>query len=84
MVLISDTRKLSKQLKQDLRCRAAIEPEPSHMKSVGLLGQNFLKGIVVDLQNGILSVDGHNRRKILDHFKAPFEPAHGQGGSSAP
>ena len=68
-VLISGTRKLSKLLKRDLRRRAAIEPELGHMKSDGLLGRNFLKGVVGDAQNVILSGAGHNMRKILAHLR---------------
>jgi IS5 family transposase len=70
VVLISGTRKLSKMLKRDLRRRAAIEPELGHMKSDGLLGRNFLKGVVGDAQNVILSGAGHNMRKILAHLRA--------------
>lgn len=70
MVLISGTRRLSKMLKRDLRRRAAIEPELGHMKSDGLLGRNFLKGVVGDAQNVILSGAGHNMRKILAHLRA--------------
>jgi IS5 family transposase len=69
-VLISGTRRLSKMLKRDLRRRAAIEPELGHMKSDGLLGRNFLKGVVGDAQNVILSGAGHNMRKILAHLRA--------------
>ena len=69
-VLISGTRRLSKMLKRDLRRRAAIEPELGHMKSDGLLGRNFLKGVVGDAQNVILCGAGHNMRKILAHLRA--------------
>ena len=69
-VLISGTRRLSKMLKRDLRRRAAIEPELGHMKSDGLLGRNFLKGVVGDAQNVILSGAGPNMRKILAHLRA--------------
>jgi IS5 family transposase len=69
-VLISGTRKLSKTLKRDLRRRAAIEPELGHIKSDGLLGRNFLKGVVGDAQNVILCGAGHNMRKILAHLRA--------------
>jgi IS5 family transposase len=69
-ILISGTRRLSKMLKRDLRRRAAIEPELGHMKSDGLLGRNFLKGVVGDAQNVILSGAGHNMRKILAHLRA--------------
>ncbi|MFN7957255.1 MAG: hypothetical protein U0P46_02880 [Holophagaceae bacterium] len=40
------------------------------MKSDGLLGWNFLKGAVGDMQNVILSGAGHNIRKILAHLRA--------------
>jgi IS5 family transposase len=70
MVLISGTRRLGKILKRDLRRRAAIEPELGHMKSDGLLGRNFLKGVVGDALNVILSGAGHNMRKILAHLRA--------------
>ena len=69
-VLISGTRKRSKLLKRDLRRRAAIEPELGHMKSDGLLGRNFLKGMVGNAQNVILCGAGHNMRKILAHLRA--------------
>ena len=40
------------------------------MKSDGLLGRNFLKGVVGDAQNVILSGAGHNMRMILAHLMA--------------
>jgi IS5 family transposase len=40
------------------------------MKSDGLLGRNFLKGVVGDAQNVILCGAGHNMRKILAHLRA--------------
>ena len=84
-VLISGTRKLSKMLKRDLRRRAAIEPALGHMKSDGLLGRNFLKGVVGDAQNVILCGAGHNMRKILAHLRALLrllmgEPQEGRPG----
>ena len=40
------------------------------MKSDGLLGRNFLKGMLGDAQNVILCGAGHNMRKILAHLRA--------------
>jgi len=40
------------------------------MKSDGLLGRNFLKGVVGVAQNVILSGAGYNMRKILAHLRA--------------
>ena len=68
-VLISRTRKFSKMLKRDLRRRAAIEPELGQIKSDGLLGRNYLKGVLGDMQNIILCGAGHNIRKILAHLR---------------
>lgn len=69
-VLISGTRKLSYTLKRHLRRRSAVEPEIGHMKSDGLLGRNFLKGMQGDAMNAILCGAGHNMRKILTRLRA--------------
>ena len=69
-VLISGTRKLPYRLKRDLRRRSAIEPEIGHMESEGLLGRNFLKGVLGDAANALLCGAGHNLRKILARLRA--------------
>lgn len=69
-VLISGTRKLGYALKRHLRRRSAIEPEIGHMKSEGLLGRNFLKGMKGDAINAILCGAGHNLRKVLARLRA--------------
>ena len=69
-VLISGTRKLGYALRRHLRRRAAIEPEIGHMKSDGLLGRNFLKGMGGDAINALLCGAGHNLRKILARLRA--------------
>lgn len=69
-VLISGTRKLGESLKRQLRRRSAIEPEIGHMKSDGLLGRNFLKGMKGDAMNALLCGAGHNLRKILGRIRA--------------
>lgn len=68
-VLISGTRKLGPTLKRQLRRRSAIEPEIGHMKSDGLLGRNFLKGMQGDAINALLCGAGHNLRKILARLR---------------
>jgi len=68
-VLISGTRRLTYRLKRLLRRRSAIEPEIGHMKSDGLLGRNFLKGMQGDAMNAILCGAGHNLRKILARIR---------------
>ena len=69
-VLISGTRRLGYTLKRHLRRRSAVEPEIGHMKSDGLLGRNFLKGMQGDAINAILCGAGHNLRKILARLRA--------------
>ena len=67
----------------DLRRRAAVEPAVGHMKSDGLLGRNFLKGVVGDAQNVILCGAGHNMRKILAHLGALLRLLLGDPGGSS-
>ena len=71
-VLISGTRRLGTTLKRHLRRRSAVEPEIGHMKNDGLLGRNFLKGMVGDAQNALLCGAGHNLRKILARLRLLF------------
>lgn len=68
-VFISGTRKLDSSLKRKLRRRSAVEPEIGHMKSDGLLGRNFLKGMAGDAINAVLCGIGHNIRKILARLR---------------
>lgn len=69
-VYISGMRKLGPSLKRQLRRRSAVEPEIGHMKSDGLLGRNFLKGMIGDAVNAVLCGIGHNLRKILARLRA--------------
>jgi IS5 family transposase len=64
-VLISGTRRLGYALKRHLRRRSAVEPELGRMKNDGLLGRNFLKGMLGDAMNAFLCEAGHNLRKML-------------------
>jgi transposase, IS5 family len=43
----------------------AIEPVIGHMKAEGHLGRCYLKGIVGDAANVILTAVGHNLRLVL-------------------
>jgi IS5 family transposase len=69
-VLISGTRKLGMTPKRRLRRRSAVEPEVGHMKTDGLLGRNFLKGVQGDAMNALLCGADHNMRKILAQIRA--------------
>jgi hypothetical protein len=57
-------------IRRHLRRRAAIEHEIGHMKSDGLLGRSFLKGMEGDAINALLCGAGHNLRKILARLRA--------------
>jgi IS5 family transposase len=52
-------------IKRELRRRSAIEPLIGHIKDEGHLGRCYLKGHAGDAANAILSVVGHNFRRIL-------------------
>ncbi|MBP9753140.1 MAG: transposase [Proteobacteria bacterium] len=65
-IYISGTRKLSKHLKKILKRRSVIEPMIGHMKNDGKLGKNYLKGMIRDKINTVLSAVGHNIRLILN------------------
>ena len=65
-VYISGTRKLSKHLKKMLKRRSVIEPMIGHMKNDGKLGKNYLKGVIGDKINAVLSAVAHNTRLILN------------------
>jgi hypothetical protein len=55
-------------LRRDMRRRSAIEPIIGHMKSDGLLGRNYLKGIG-DKINALLCGVGYDLRIILRRLK---------------
>ena len=52
-----------------LKRRNAVEPVIGHMKSVGRLARNFLKGIEGDAMNALPCGAGHNMRKILKKLR---------------
>lgn len=62
----------TKSMKAALKRRSAIEPEIGHMKQDGKLGRCYLKGVLGDAMNVILSGAGHNIRKLLNWLKLLF------------
>ena len=62
-------RGLTRQIKRELKRRAAIEPVIGHMKEDGRLGRNFLKGRHGDRLNAILVGVGQNIRLLLAWFE---------------
>jgi IS5 family transposase len=59
----------TRRLKTALKRRNAIEPVIGHMKNDGLLGRNYLKGVLGDTMNAILCAAGHNIRFILRQLR---------------
>jgi transposase, IS5 family len=57
-------------IKRELRRRSAIEPIIGHMKIDGHLGRCHLKGRDGDAANVILTVIGHNLRRVLAWLRA--------------
>jgi len=61
----SGSKAPTEAIRREIKRRAAIEPTFGHMKSDGLLGRNFLKGIQGDRINAILCGAGYNFRLLL-------------------
>jgi transposase, IS5 family len=66
-------KKLTKEDEVMQKRRNAIEPIIGHMKNYGRLGRNFLKGVIGDKINPIISSFGINMRCICNTIKAKFE-----------
>ena len=64
-VVRSIPKRATRAFRRMLRRRAAIEPTIGHMKSDNRLDRNYLKGVVGDKINALLSAAGYNLRKLL-------------------
>ncbi|WP_342272064.1 hypothetical protein [Candidatus Tisiphia endosymbiont of Parasteatoda lunata] len=51
-----------------LKRRSAIEPIIGHLKSYGRVGRNYLKGVIGDVINPLISAVGLNLRCIANHL----------------
>lgn len=60
--LSSDDKKMQKR-------RSAIEPIIGHLKNFGRMGRNYLKGVIGDILNPLISAVGLNLRKIANSLK---------------
>ena len=49
--------------------RSAIEPIIGHLKNFGRMGRNYLKGVVGDIVNPLISAVGLNLRRIANILK---------------
>ena len=60
--LSTDDKKMQKR-------RSAIEPIIGHLKNFGRMGRNYLKGVVGDIVNPLISAVGLNLRRITNILK---------------
>ena len=66
-VYITKTKKsLSKEDKAMLKRRSSIEPIIGHLKNYGRMGRNYLKGVMGDIINPLISAVGLNLRRIAN------------------
>ena len=63
-------KKLTLQLKAMQRRRSAIEPVIGHLKQYGRMGRNYLKGIIGDILNPLISAIGFNLKSISNKIMA--------------
>ena len=69
-VFTAKTKKtLSNDDKKMQKRRSAIEPIIGHLKNFGRMGRNYLKGVVGDIVNPIISAVGLNLRRITNILK---------------
>jgi transposase, IS5 family len=58
-------RRLTENIKRELRRRAAVEPVIGHMKSDNKMGRNHLAHAAGDAINAVLAAVGYNFRRLL-------------------
>ena len=64
-IFTPDTKKkLTTYDKKMMKRRSAIEPIIGHLKQFGRMGKNYLKGVIGDIMNPIISSIGLNMRNI--------------------
>ena len=69
-VFTAKTQKtLSKDDKKMQKRRSAIEPIIGHLKNFGRMGRNYLKGVIGDIINPLISAVGLNLRRIANVLK---------------
>ena len=69
-VFTAKTKKtLSNDDKKMQKRRSAIEPIIGHLKNFGRMGRNYLKGVIGDIVNPLISAVGLNLRRITNTLK---------------
>jgi IS5 family transposase len=58
-------RRVTEQIKRELRRRSAVEPVIGHLKADHRMGRNFLAHTAGDAANAVLAAAGYNFRRLL-------------------
>jgi IS5 family transposase len=58
-------RRVTEQIKRELRRRSAVEPVVGHLKADHRMGQNFLAHMAGDAAHAVLAAVGYNFRRLL-------------------
>src|SRR6202011_6267994 len=58
-------RRVTEQIKRELRRRSAVEPVIGHAKGEHRMGRNYLAGQEGDATNAVLAAAGYNFRRLL-------------------
>jgi IS5 family transposase len=58
-------RRVTPQIKREMRRRSAIEPVIGHLKNEHRMGRNYLAGRRGDANNAILAAVGYNFRRLI-------------------
>ncbi len=61
-------RRMTDEIKREMRRRPAIEPAIGHAKSEHRMGRNYLAGAAGDAINAVLAAAGYNFRRLLAWF----------------
>ena len=63
-------KSITPKIKAMQKRRSAIEPVIGHLKQYGRMGRNFLKGLIGDILNPLISAIGFNLRNISHRLMA--------------
>jgi transposase, IS5 family len=62
-------RRMTEQIKRQMRRRSAVEPVIGHLKAEHRMGRNYLAGRAGDAANAVLAAAGYNFRRLLAWLK---------------
>jgi IS5 family transposase len=62
-------RRMTEQIKRQMRRRSAVEPVIGHLKAEHRMGRNYLAGRAGDAANAVLAAAGYNFRRLIAWLK---------------